>query len=139
MSSFSLAVPIVIGVTIAVQTAIVGASSASAPPLAVSLALMLGGVLVGGLWAAGFGHWDAVGGVVLRWWWLPLGIAGWVIVAALGWSAARLGVASALTMVVAAQLVAGLVLDAFGDGSVSLRSVVGVLLVVAGVVAMQSG
>ncbi len=139
MFSYVVLVPILIGATIAVQTALVGASSASTPPLAISLALMLGGVLVGGLWASSLGHWDAVGVVVRQWWWMPLGVAGWVIVAALGWSAGRLGVASSLSLVVAAQLGTGLVLDAsLGVAHLSVSSVLGVTLIVAGVLVMRA-
>jgi uncharacterized membrane protein YdcZ (DUF606 family) len=64
------------------------------------------------------------------------GILGAVIVGAIAIAAAQGGVARALSLVIASQLVFGLVLDAlgvFGDGpNVGLLKVLGVALIIAG-------
>ena len=64
------------------------------------------------------------------------GILGAVIVGAIAIAAAQGGVARALSLVIASQLVFGLILDAsgvFGDGpDVGLLKVVGVALIIAG-------
>lgn len=131
--SYFILVPILAGITIAVQTWLVGGISESSAPLATSMGLMLAGVLVGAVWLVRASEWAAVGVVVRQWWWLPLGAAGWAIVAVLGWSAHRLGVATALTTVVAAQLCTGVVIDALTGGDrVSISSLAGVFLVIGG-------
>ncbi len=64
------------------------------------------------------------------------GVLGAVIVGAIAIAAAQGGVARALSLVIASQLVFGLILDAsgvFGDGpDVGLLKVVGVALIIAG-------
>lgn len=71
--------------------------------------------------------------VVGHWWWLPLGAVGWAIVAALGWTVGRLGVAVALALIVGSQLTVALTIDlARGTTTGGLRRVVGVALVVVG-------
>jgi uncharacterized membrane protein YdcZ (DUF606 family) len=77
-------------------------------------------------------------GITVRWWSLPLGVAGRAIVAALGWTAGRLGVAPALALVVAAQLTTALVIDAV-HGTVELnpRPFLGVLAMLAGVLLLR--
>lgn len=128
-----LLVALAIGAAIALQAATVGHLSGEVHPLTISLALLLSGVLVASTWATVRHAWPDVLAVTGRWWWLPLGIAGWVIVAALGWTASRLGVAVALAVVVGSQLTVGLVIDGVrGTGTVSWRAVGGVVLVVAG-------
>lgn len=67
-------------------------------------------------------------------WKLRLGALGWGIVAALGFSASRLGASTTLAVVVAAQIVAALVLDQIaGRVDIGIRQPVGVLLLVGGV------
>lgn len=134
-----LLVALGIGAAIALQTATVGHLSGEVHPLTISLALLLSGVAVASTWASVRHAWPEVLAVTGRWWWLPLGIAGWAIVAALGWTASRLGVAVALAVVVGSQLTVGLVVDAIrGTGTVSWRAVGGVILVVAGAALLSS-
>lgn len=128
-----LLVALAIGAAIALQAATVGQLSGEVHPLTISLALLLSGVAVASTWATVRHAWPEVLAVTGRWWWLPLGIVGWVIVAALGWTANRLGVAVALAVVVGSQLTVGLVVDTVrGTGMVSWRAAGGVVLVVAG-------
>jgi uncharacterized membrane protein YdcZ (DUF606 family) len=132
-----VAVPVAVGVglVIAVQTAILGRVSTQIPPLAVSLGLQVSGVLVAAVWATTQHRWMSVGQVAGAWWWLPVGAAGWLVVAALGFAAARLGVAPTLGVAVAAQLIAGLVLDAVADGTTPrLAHMVGVVALCVGTV-----
>jgi uncharacterized membrane protein YdcZ (DUF606 family) len=108
------AVPVAMGVglAIATQTAILGRASTHMPPLAVSLGLQISGLLVAAVWATTQHRWTLVGHVAGSWWWIPLGGVGWLVVAALGFAAARLGVAPALAISVAVQLIVGLAVDA---------------------------
>jgi uncharacterized membrane protein YdcZ (DUF606 family) len=128
-----------VGIGIAVQVAIVGRASSSAHPLAISLALQVAGVAVAGVWATFNGAWSDVAGVVRLWWWIPLGVGGWIVVAALGFAANRVGVAAALALSVGVQLIAGLGIDAaVGTNLVGTRSVLGVALVLSGVIVMTT-
>jgi transporter family-2 protein len=110
-----LAVPVVIavlvGIVVSAQVRILGRESDEIPVLAVSFALLAAGLIGGSVWMTLSANWGELGRVAVRWWWLPLGIAGWLIVAALGFAAARIGVASTLAVSVAAQLTAGYVAD----------------------------
>jgi transporter family-2 protein len=124
-----------VGVVIAVQAAVLGRASAAVPALAVSFGLQLAGVAAGAIWSTVQGRWSSVLDVVTSWWWIPLGVAGWLLVAALGHVASRLGVAPALALVVASQLVAGMIVDAVTGGSwPAARAVAGVVLLCAGAV-----
>jgi transporter family-2 protein len=128
-----------VGVGIAVQVAIVGRASSSAHPLAISLALQVAGVAVAGVWATLNGAWSDVAGVARLWWWIPLGVGGWIVVAALGFAASRVGVATVLALSIGAQLIAGLAIDAaVGTNLVGTRSVLGVALVLSGVIVMTT-
>ena len=128
-----------VGIGIAVQVAIVGRASNTAHPLAVSLALQIAGVAGAGAWATINGSWSEVAMVALQWWWIPLGIGGWLVVAALGFAASRIGVAAVLALSVGAQLIAGLVIDAAtGTNLVGARSFLGAALVVSGVITMTT-
>jgi uncharacterized membrane protein YdcZ (DUF606 family) len=70
---------------------------------------------------------------------MPLGVGGWIVVAALGFAASRIGVASVLALSVGAQLIAGLGIDAAtGTRLVASRSFVGALLVISGVILMTT-
>lgn len=128
-----------VGTGIAVQVAIVGRASGSAHPLAASLALQIAGVAVAGVWATFNGAWSDVASVVRLWWWIPLGIGGWIVVAALGFAANRVGVAAVLALSIGAQLIAGLGIDAVvGTNLVGARSFLGLVLVLSGVVVMTT-
>jgi uncharacterized membrane protein YdcZ (DUF606 family) len=128
-----------IGIGIAIQVAIVGRASSSAQPLAVSLALQLSGVAVAAVWATMSGAWPDVASVTRLWWWIPLGIGGWIVVAALGFAASRVGVAAVLAVSVGAQLTSGLVIDAaIGTSLIGSRSFLGVALVISGVMLITS-
>jgi uncharacterized membrane protein YdcZ (DUF606 family) len=128
-----------VGIGIAFQVAIVGRASSSAHPLAISLALQVAGVVVAGVWATFNGAWSDVAGVARLWWWIPLGVGGWIVVAALGFAANRVGVAAVLALSIGAQLIAGLGIDAaVGTNLVSTRSVLGVALVLSGVIVMTT-
>jgi uncharacterized membrane protein YdcZ (DUF606 family) len=111
------AVAVSVGLVIAVQAAVLSRASTQLSALAVSLGLQLSGVLVAAIWATTTHGWTSVVRVAGSWWWIPLGAAGWLVVAALGFAAARLGVAPALAIVVVTQLGAGLVLDAVTDAT----------------------
>jgi uncharacterized membrane protein YdcZ (DUF606 family) len=124
----------IIGVGIAAQVAIVGRASNTAHPLAVSLALQLAGVAVAAMWATINGAWPEVATVTRLWWWIPLGVGGWIVVAGLGFAASRVGVAAVLAISIGTQLAAGLAIDAaIGTTIVGSRSFIGVALVVSGV------
>lgn len=127
-------VAILVGFGVAAQVRILGASSSQCHPLSISFALQLAGVLAGLVWITARSDWRTITAVVVSWWWLPLGVGGWVVVAALGFSSARLGVATVLSLSIAAQLVAGLLIDAGStDRGLSAPSVIGAVLVVTGV------
>jgi uncharacterized membrane protein YdcZ (DUF606 family) len=128
-----------VGIGIAIQVAIVGRASSSAHPLAISLALQIAGVVVAGVWATFNEAWSDVAGVARLWWWIPLGVGGWIVVAALGFAANRVGVAAVLALSIGAQLIAGLAIDAaVGTNLVGARSVLGVALVLSGVIVMTT-
>ena len=128
-----------VGIGIAIQVAIVGRASSSAHPLSVSLALQIAGVAVAGVWATLNGAWSDVAGVARLWWWIPLGVGGWIVVAALGFAASRVGVATVLAISIGAQLIAGFAIDAaMGTNLVGTRSVLGMALVLSGVIVMTT-
>ena len=80
----------------------------------------------------------------LPWWvWLG-GLYGAVLVAATAFAAPRIGVASALTLGVAAQLIVAVALDHFGlmgltARPIDLSKIAGLVLVAAGVVLVRKG
>jgi uncharacterized membrane protein YdcZ (DUF606 family) len=131
----AIIVAVGIGLAVAAQAAILGGASRSIHPLAVSLALQASGLLVGAIWALWDRTWPQVGEVIGAWWWIPLGALGWGIVAALGFSSARLGASITLAIVVAAQVIGALVLDvASGRVETGLHQPVGAALLVGGVI-----
>jgi len=132
-------VAVLTGVAIATQASVLGSAGRRINPLSVSLALQLSGVLVGLLWLAWSRSWSDVVEVARAWWWIPLGLLGLVVVAAIGYSSARLGALATLALLVAAQLVTGLVLDV-RSGSVVLdwRQPLGILLVLGGTVLISA-
>jgi transporter family-2 protein len=138
--SSGIVVAVLVGIGIAVQVSILGRSSADTSPLTISLALQLSGVAVAAVWATGRGTWTEVLTIPRHWWWIPLGAGGWALVAALGFAASRIGVASTLALSVTAQLVAGSIADAVsGTGNVSRTSVLGTAMAVAGVTLVLAG
>lgn len=133
-------VAIAVGIAIAAQVAVVGRVSQDFHPLAVSTILQIAGVVSGLLWVLHRQAWTEIGALALRWWVLPLGLAGWGIVAALGFASARLGVSATLVLVVATQLVAGLLINlSTGDVVLGMRQPLGVVLVVCGAVILTLG
>ena len=132
-------IAIAVGVAIALQAATIGRLSSAIHALAISLSLLVGGLLVAGVWAGLQGAWLDVATVARKWWWLPLGAAGWVIVGALGWTAERLGVAQALALVIGAQLCTALVIDVVrGTVVFGPRPVVGLILIVIGATLLRT-
>jgi bacterial/archaeal transporter family-2 protein len=122
-----------IGAAIAVQAATISSLADRVHPLTISLALLGSGLLMASIWASATRAWPDTLIVAMQWWWVPLGAVGWGIVAALGWTVARLGVALGLSLIVGAQLAAGLLID-LGRGQAVLgwRAAVGVVLLMAG-------
>lgn len=126
-------VALCVGTAIALQATAVGDATNVSHPLAVSLALLVSGLIVASAWATVHGAWPDVVAVAGHWWWLPLGVVGWGIVAALGWTVARIGVPAALAVVVGSQLTVALVIDlARGVTTAGWRSVAGVAFVMVG-------
>jgi uncharacterized membrane protein YdcZ (DUF606 family) len=136
----ALLVAVAVGVAIAAQVALLGSAAGRMPPLAVSLALQVAGVLAGALWVTTTGSWQVVLAATRFWWWVPLGVLGWLLVAALGFASARIGVTATLGVSVAVQLLVGLAIDvARGRLVLGPRPVIGVLLLAAGVVLVLRG
>lgn len=86
--------------------------------------------------------WSGVRG--LPWYAWMGGAYGAVFVVAAAYSAPRLGVASTITLMIAGQLVAGMVVDHFGGFGIEARPInwaraLGVLLVFGGVVLVRKG
>lgn len=130
----ALFVAVAVGIVIAVQVALLGDVTRRLHPLAVSLVLQAAGAVGGLLWAAATHAWADVVAVARSTWWVPLGVAGWLLVAALGYSSSRIGVVATLGVSVAVQLLAGLTFDvATGRMAFGPRPVLGVLLLAAGV------
>lgn len=135
----AIGVAVGIGIAVAIQVAVLGHASRTWHPLSISLALQLAGALGGAIWALHQRAWWELWQVTAQWWWLVLGVAGWGIVAALGFSAARVGVSLTLAVVVSAQLLAALILDqVMGRIELGARHPVGAALLVAGVLLIQS-
>jgi uncharacterized membrane protein YdcZ (DUF606 family) len=133
--SSAIAVALVVGSAIAVQVAIVGRASRVLHPLVISLALQAAGLLIGLGWVLWSRTWPQLSSVIGQWWWLPLGLVGWVLVAALGFSAARLGTSATLAIVISAQLIVGLGLDRVaGELDIAAPQVLGAALLVLGAV-----
>jgi uncharacterized membrane protein YdcZ (DUF606 family) len=130
----ALLVAVAVGLIVAVQVALLGDVTRRLHPLAVSVVLQVAGVVGGLVWAAVTHTWADVVAVTRSAWWVPLGVAGWLLVAALGFSSARIGVVATLGVSVAVQLAAGLAFDAVtGRVAVGPRPILGVLLLAVGV------
>jgi len=130
----AIAVALVVGISVAVQVMLVGRVSRGVHPLAVSFVLQGSGLLAGLIWTASQRAWSVALSLVGNWWWIPLGALGWGIVAALGYSSARIGASVTLALVVAAQLTMGLLLDSTsGEIELGFHQPLGVLLMLGGV------
>ena len=135
----AVVVAIGVGIAVASQVAIVGRASRSIHPLTVSLALQASGVLIAIGWAVWSRTWPQITEVAREWWWIPLGVLGWGIVAALGFSAARMGASSTLAIVIASQLIAALLLDRLvGRIEISFQAAAGALVLIFGVLLVTS-
>jgi len=131
----AVVVSMCIGLAAAVQAAILGKAASELRTLSISLGLLLAGLVVAAAWATTQRAWGDVAETVSQWWWLPLGVLGWLIVGALGYSSARIGVAATLGMAVATQLAVGLAIDVHRDTiALGVRPLVGLGLLALGVV-----
>ena len=133
----AVALAIGVGIAVAAQSSILGWASRSLHPLSLSLALQVAGMSIGIAWATHARAWSEVLVVARQWWWLPLGFVGLGVVAAIGFSSARLGSLTTLALIIAAQLIAGLVLDVVtGALPFDVQQLVGVVVVIIGVVVL---
>jgi len=131
----SVVVSMGIGLAAAVQAAILGRAASELRTLAVSLGLLLAGLMVAATWATTQRAWGDVAETASQWWWLPLGVMGWLIVGALGFASARIGVAATLGLAVATQLATGLAIDVHRNTiSLGVRPLLGLVLLGVGVV-----
>jgi bacterial/archaeal transporter family-2 protein len=136
----TLILAVLAGVCVAVQTSLTGAAQRTLGPLVlVAISGLTTGVfalLMSLVVAKPEFTGRAVGHAVTS------GILGAVIVGSIAVAAGQAGVARALSLVIAAQLIAGLVLDAlgvFGAGAdFSILKALGVLLIIAGGVLVVS-
>jgi len=126
-------VAVMVGAGIAAQVAILGRASGQLSPLAVSMALMVPGLLAATIWASVTRSWSDVFVVPGKWWWLMLGVGGWLVVAALGFAADRIGVTTTLSLSIATQLAVGVLIDLrTGEASFDSRLLAGLVLLGAG-------
>jgi transporter family-2 protein len=126
----TLILAVLAGVCVAVQTSLTGAAQRALGPLVlVAISGLTTGVFALLISLVVFTG-RAVGYAVAS------GVLGAVIVGSIAVAAGQAGVARALSLVIAAQLIAGLVLDAlgiFGAGAdFSILKALGVLLIIAG-------
>ncbi len=130
----ALVVAAVIGAAIAIQVGIVGRTGERFNVLAISTVLQVGGVAAGIVWLAVRSGWGEVAAIARLWWWFPLGVVGWLLVAGLGFASGRVGVATALAIAVTSQLSVGLAIDSGAGLRVGAQSLLGLVLLVAGTV-----
>lgn len=134
----AVVVAVVTGLLVVGQTTLLGRAALRLHPLLVSVLVNLGGLLAGATWVAlrtrdGLPG-DALGSVIAGWWWLLAGGLGWLVLGGLAAASARLGVGAALAVVVAAQVLGGVLVDArTGAVPLDVRGLLGALLVAAGV------
>lgn len=132
----ALIVAIAVGCVIAIQVGVVGRAGQHYDLLVVSLVLQIGGLAAGFGWIAARSAWAEAIAVARMWWWIPLGAAGWAIVAGLGFASSRLGVAATLSVAITTQLGVGLAID--GGPTVTFRAITGLVLLVFGTVLITS-
>ena len=130
----AVGVAVVIGGAIAVQVATIGRVADRFHVLAVSVVLQLSGVAAGLAWIVLRSGWAEMAAIMRLWWWVPLGILGWVLVGGLGFASSRVGVATTLSVALTSQLAVGLAIDAGSGTRVGVRALLGVLLLVGGTV-----
>ena len=130
----ALLVAAVIGAAIAIQVGIVGRTGERFNLLAISTVLQMGGLAAGIVWIAVRSGWGEVAAIARLWWWFPLGVVGWLLVAGLGFASTRVGVATALAIAVTSQLGVGLVIDSGAGVRLGAQSLLGLLFLVAGTV-----
>jgi uncharacterized membrane protein YdcZ (DUF606 family) len=132
-------IAIAAGVLIGVQVAALGRYSRTASSLTVSLLVQLGGLVAAVAWTSVRQSWSTVLAAAEGWWWLPVGAAGWLVLAALGSASSRAGVATALASAFAAQLIVGLAWDArMGLGGFNGRAAAGAILLIVGAYLISS-
>jgi len=134
----ALVVAAVIGAAIAIQIGIVGRTGERINLLAISTVLQVGGVVAGVAWVALRSGWGEVAAIARLWWWFPLGVVGWLLVAGLGFASARVGVATALAVSVTSQLGVGMAIDSGAGLRVGFQSLIGLVLLVAGTVLVST-
>ena len=123
-----------LGAAVAIQIGILGRMAGRFNILTVSMVLQMSGLAAGATWTAIRSGWAEAGQITRLWWWIPLGIFGWVLVAGLGHASARIGVSTTLAVSVASQLAVGLAIDANSGSRVGVGGVLGLLLLVGGTV-----
>ena len=144
-----LLVPILLtllaGIGIAVQPPVNGvlARASGSVILAALVSFAVGTVALLALWLAA-DRTPAAGLRGVPWWAWTGGLYGVVYVSISAFAAPRLGLASMLTIAIAAQLIAALTIDHFGwlrlaQSPISLVKVMGVVLVLGGVVLVRRG
>jgi bacterial/archaeal transporter family-2 protein len=136
----TLILAVLAGVCVAVQTSLTGAAQRTLGP---AVLVAISGLTTGGcalLVSFFVAKPDFTGRAVV--YALASGVLGAVIVGSIAVAAGRAGVARALSLVIAAQLIAGLLLDAlgiFGAGAdFSIPKALGVVLIVLGGVLVVS-
>src|SRR5918997_5460024 len=129
-----LVLAVLAGVCVAVQTSLTGAAQRTLGPLVlVAISGLTTGILA--LFISLFVARPEFGGRAVAYA-VASGVLGAVIVGSIAVAAGQAGVARALSLVIAAQLIAGLVLDSFGifgaGADFSIPRALGVALIVAG-------
>ncbi|MBC3942399.1 DMT family transporter [Sphingomonas albertensis] len=142
---FPIIIVLLAGIGLAVQppTNAALAKASGSVWLASLVSFAMGTAILFAIWAAADRTMPATLKGAPGWAWLG-GLYGACFVAALAYASPRLGLASALTIAVASQLVTALVLDRFGllgltAQPISLMRVAGVVLVIGGVLLVRAG
>lgn len=142
---FPIIIVLLAGIGLAVQppTNAALAKASGSVWLASLVSFAMGTAILFAIWAAADRTMPATLKGTPGWAWLG-GLYGACFVAALAYASPRLGLASALTIAVASQLVTALVLDRFGllglsAQPISLMRIAGVLLVIGGVLLVRAG
>ena len=142
---FPILIVLLAGIGLAVQppTNAALAKASGSVWLASLVSFAMGTAILFAIWAAADRTMPATLKGAPGWAWLG-GLYGACFVAALAYASPRLGLASALTIAVASQLVTALVLDRFGllglsAQPISLMRISGVLLVIGGVLLVRAG
>ncbi len=142
---FPIIIVLLAGIGLAVQppTNAALAKASGSVWLASLVSFAMGTAILFAIWAAADRTMPATLKGAPGWAWLG-GLYGACFVAALAYASPRLGLASALTIAVASQLVTALALDRFGllglsAQPISLMRIAGVLLVIGGVLLVRAG